>query len=106
LIASRIALLVPGTEVIHVMTAQSVAPRRTIMKTFTIDEHNKDGGQPGGPGVSHQSEQPCWCWNRKLTCRSAARRARMSRDALALTFAQPVAPAEVEEMGEEVSCAT
>jgi hypothetical protein len=30
----------------------------------------------------------------------------MSRDALALTFAQPVAPAEVEEMGEEVSCAT
>jgi hypothetical protein len=32
---------------------------------------------------------------------SAARRVRTTGDALALTFAQPVAPAEVEEEGEE-----
>jgi hypothetical protein len=37
---SRIHLLSWGTGVIHVMTAQSVAPRRTIMKTFTIDNEN------------------------------------------------------------------
>jgi hypothetical protein len=36
----RIRLLVCATGVIHVMTAQSVAPRRKIMKTFTIDEQN------------------------------------------------------------------
>jgi hypothetical protein len=33
-------LLFKHFGVIHVMTAQSVAPRRTIMKTFTIDEQN------------------------------------------------------------------
>src|ERR1035441_10774276 len=33
-------LLVCATGVIHVVTAQSVGPRRTIMKTFTIDEQN------------------------------------------------------------------
>ena len=39
-ISSRIRLLVCATGVIHVMTAQSAAPRRTIMKTFTIDSEN------------------------------------------------------------------
>src|ERR1017187_4967823 len=33
-------LLVCATGVIHVVTAQSVGPRITIMKTFTIDEQN------------------------------------------------------------------
>jgi hypothetical protein len=33
-------LLFKHFGVIHVMTAQSVAPRRTIMTTFTIDEQN------------------------------------------------------------------
>jgi hypothetical protein len=36
----RIRLLVCATGVIHVVTAQSVAPRRTIMTTFTIDNDN------------------------------------------------------------------
>jgi hypothetical protein len=35
-----IALLFKHFRVIHVMTAQSVAPRRTIMTTFTIDNDN------------------------------------------------------------------
>jgi hypothetical protein len=35
-----IRLLVCATGVIHVVTAQSVAPRRTIMTTFTIDTDN------------------------------------------------------------------
>src|ERR1035437_10021172 len=34
------ALLFKHFGLIHVVTAQSVAPRRTIMKTFTIDEQN------------------------------------------------------------------
>jgi hypothetical protein len=33
-------LLFKQIGVIHVMTAQSVAPRRTMMKTFTIDADN------------------------------------------------------------------
>jgi hypothetical protein len=37
---SRIALLFKHFGVIDVMTAQSVAQRRTIMTTFTIDEQN------------------------------------------------------------------
>ena len=37
---SQNCLACPATGVIHVMTAQSVAPRRTIMKTFTIDDQN------------------------------------------------------------------
>jgi hypothetical protein len=41
------------------------------------------------------------CWNRKPTCRSAARRARTTATILALTFAQPVEPTEVEEEDEE-----
>src|ERR1035437_4467982 len=39
-IYSRIALLFKQFGVIDVMTAQSVAPRRTIMTTFTIDNDN------------------------------------------------------------------
>src|ERR1035437_1731207 len=39
-IYSRIALLFKHFGVIDVMTAQSVAPRRTIMTTFTIDTDN------------------------------------------------------------------
>jgi hypothetical protein len=38
----RIALLRGPQRVIDVMTAQSVAPRRTIMKTFTIDNDNNN----------------------------------------------------------------
>jgi hypothetical protein len=41
------------------------------------------------------------CWNPKPTCRSAARHHPGDGDGLALTFAQPVEPAEVEEPGEE-----
>jgi hypothetical protein len=42
-IHSRIALLFKHFGVIDVMTAQSAAPRRTIMKTFTIDHENNIG---------------------------------------------------------------
>src|ERR1019366_5002933 len=40
LIYFTIALLFKHFRVIHVMTAQSVAPRRKIMTTFTIDSEN------------------------------------------------------------------
>ena len=43
----------------------------------------------------------CWCWNPKPTCRSAAKAPPDDGDALALTFAPPVAPTEVEEEDEE-----
>jgi hypothetical protein len=36
----RIALRFKQFRVIHVMAAQSAAPRRTIMTTFTIDQEN------------------------------------------------------------------
>jgi hypothetical protein len=41
------------------------------------------------------------CWNREPTCRSAARPRPDYGDSLALTWAQAVEPAEVEEEDEE-----
>jgi hypothetical protein len=43
----------------------------------------------------------CWCSKARLTCRSAAKPRPMTGTPLALTFAQPVVPAEVEEPDEE-----
>jgi hypothetical protein len=59
-----IALLFKHFGVIHVITAQSVAPRRTIMKTFTIDDDNnitahpfKKAARDTGAGIFASEEQ-------------------------------------------------
>jgi hypothetical protein len=55
----------------------------------------------GAGGLECLWRRSARCSRARRTCRSAAGRARMTAMALAMTFAQPVEPAEVEEVDEE-----
>ena len=60
----------------------------------------KDGGRPAGPGY-HINRSNLLVLESKADMQKRGQASPDDGDALALTFAQPVAPAEVEEEDEE-----